>query len=64
MTLAEIYAEFTPGSKGFVRAVQAHCGLDLSNEEIERLAAECPRAEDFEDAWKNENWWKGSANAS
>lgn len=57
MTLEEIFREFTPGSVGFIKAVQTHCGMDISDSEIARLASECPTWWAFEDAWENETWW-------
>jgi hypothetical protein len=35
MDLQEIYEDLTPGSQGFVKAVQTWGGIDASNEEIE-----------------------------
>ena len=57
MTIAEIYAEYTPGSDGFAIAVRDHCGFDMSREEIKRLGAVANSAEEFEDQWKNDDWW-------
>ena len=52
MTLNEIYATYTIGSEGFVRAVEDNCGFEISREEIERLAAISPTAEDFQKNWE------------
>ncbi len=38
MTLAEIFAAYTAGSPGFVKAVSSHCGFDLSADECARIA--------------------------
>ena len=52
MTLNEIYNEYTIGSEGFVLAVESNCGFEISREEIERLAAISPTAEDFQKNWE------------
>ena len=52
MTLNEIYATYTIGSEGFIRAVEDNCGFEISREEIERLAAISPTAEDFQINWE------------
>jgi hypothetical protein len=62
MTLEEIFHEFTPGSVGFIKAVQTHAGMDITNSEIARLASECPDWWSFEDAWENETWWMDIVN--
>ena len=57
-TLAEIYTEYTPGSTGFCAAVQTQCdGYQLSDAEIERLAARCKTAAEFDAAWHSDTWW-------
>jgi hypothetical protein len=63
MTLNEIYSEFTPGSKGFARAVETRCaGFDLSREEIERIAGKAKTAEEFQNVWENKDWWTDANN--
>lgn len=57
MTLNDIYNEFTRGSNGFIKAVQSHCGLDISDAEIERIAAKAETAEEFTRIWENEDFW-------
>ena len=52
MTLNEIYNEYTIGSEGFVLAVESNCGFEISREEIERLAAISPTAEDLQKNWE------------
>ena len=58
MTLEQIYAEFTTGSRGFVDAVQTYCGLDVSDAEIERIASRATGAESFLDIWENDDSWR------
>jgi hypothetical protein len=62
MTLNDIYNEFTVGSNGFVKAFQTHCGYDLSNEEVERIAAKAPTAAEFDRIWANEDFWTDANN--
>ena len=62
MTLNEIYNEYTAGSNGFCKAVQTHCGLDVSNDEIERIASKAASAEQFMNIWENEDWWTDANN--
>lgn len=62
MTLAEIYNSFTPGSQGFVIAVETHCGFDISPTEIERIGDASKTAEAFQAAWENEDWWTDANN--
>lgn len=57
MTLAEIYSTYTIGSEGFCRAVETHCGYDLSREQIARIAERASTAEEFHHIWENEAWW-------
>jgi hypothetical protein len=61
MDLQEIYEDLTPGSQGFVKAVQTWGGIDASNEEIERIASRAKNADEFQDIWENEAWWKDGA---
>lgn len=62
MTIAEIYAEYTAGSTGFVIAVETHCGYDISRTEIARIAEAAKTAEEFERVWENEDWWTDENN--
>lgn len=62
MTLAQIYASFTPGSTGFVQAVSSHCGFGTSSEETRRIAEKAETAEEFERIWQNEDWWTDANN--
>jgi hypothetical protein len=57
MTLSEIYAEYTTGSHAFCIAVEAHCGLEISRDEIERIADQSETASDFMDTWENDDSW-------
>ena len=52
MTLNEIYATYTIGSEGLVRAGEDNCGFEISREEIERIASISPTAEDFQRNWE------------
>lgn len=56
MNITEIYNTFTIGSQGFVMAVVDHCGYELSNEQIEEIAAISETPEEFEENWKEGNY--------
>ncbi|NHN93849.1 hypothetical protein [Acetobacter sicerae] len=62
MTLNEIYSTFTVGSEGFVSAVEANCGFEISRTEIERISAVAPTAEAFESVWENSSAWTDESN--
>jgi hypothetical protein len=62
MTLNEIYDQYTPGSQGFVDAVETHCGFDISRSEIERIADKSPTAADFQRNWEGDDSWTDAAN--
>lgn len=62
MTLEDIYNEFTRGSNGFVKAVQTWGKMDLSNEEIERIAAKAETADEFHRIWENDDSWTDANN--
>jgi len=53
MTLQDIFDTFTAGSRGFIAAVQTHCGFDISDEEIKRIAEIAKDAAEFERIWKD-----------
>jgi len=53
MTLQDIFDTYTAGSPGFVAAVQTHCGFDISDEEIKRIAEIAKDAAEFEQIWNN-----------
>lgn len=57
MTIETIYEEFSRGSNGFVHAVQTHCGYDISDAEIERIAEKAETAAEFDRIWQNEDFW-------
>lgn len=57
MTLEQIYIEFTPGSRGFAKAVSSWCGYDMSWEEIERIGKRAATAEEFDRISSEEEWW-------
>ena len=63
MTIQQIYAAFTPGSKGFVKAVEAHCGYCASSTEIERIAAKTTDAAEFQTVWENDDSWTDANNS-
>lgn len=62
MTLDTIYRELTPGSWGFVKAVAAHCGFDISDDEIRRIAMRAESANQFMSIWDKEDWWTDANN--
>lgn len=51
------YQEYQLGSQRFVEYVEAHCGYDMSRDEIKRLGAKCATAEEFEHKWENDRDW-------
>jgi hypothetical protein len=55
--LNTIYNEFTIGSDGMIRAIQTHCGFNISNAEIERILQRAKTASEFEHLWENTDWW-------
>lgn len=59
MTLEQIFDQFTKGSTGFCAAVETHCGLNISRDEIERIASsgQVKNAADFMNVWENADWW-------
>jgi hypothetical protein len=62
MTLKEIYQQFTPGSLGFAKAVETHCGFNTTIDETKRIAERAKTAEEFEAIWQNEDWWTDANN--
>jgi hypothetical protein len=61
MTLHEIYDEYDPGSEGFCRAVETHCGYQMTREEIERIGDVAKTPEEFDRIWEDHGWWCDSA---
>lgn len=64
MTLADIYAKFTAGDRGFIAAVQSHCGFCCSDAEIERIADLATDAGDFQRIWENDDSWTDANNVA
>lgn len=62
MTLETIYDQFMRGSNGFVKAVQTWGHMDISDSEIERIAAKSETADDFRHIWENEDFWTDANN--
>ena len=62
MNIHEIYTTFSAGSRGFVMAVQSHCGFNASDDEIERIAELADTAEEFQSVWENDDSWTDSNN--
>lgn len=62
MTINEIYATYTTGSQGFCKAIEAHCGYNLSITEIKRIADKSPTAEEFQATWENDDSWTDENN--
>ncbi len=56
--LNTIYDEFTIGSKGMIRAIQTHCGLDISDAECARILHWAKTASEFERLFENADWWR------
>ena len=62
MTLAEIYDTYNIGSDGFCRAVETHCGFEISRKEIARIAKRAATPEEFEKIWYGADWWTNENN--
>ena len=62
MSIHEIYTTFSAGSRGFVSAVQSHCGFYASDAEIGRIAELADTAEEFQSVWENDDSWTDSNN--
>ena len=62
MDLEKIYTDYTPGSDGFAIAVEAHCGFEISRDEIKRIASKAETPEQFDAIWSNEDWWTDKKN--
>ena len=63
MALEEIYATFSTGSEGFIRAVETHCGFGISRDEIERIAEDAESPVEFELIYTNEDYWTDDKNS-
>lgn len=55
MELIEIYAEYTPGSAGFVSAVSQYCGFNTCEAIIEAIGEIATTADEFQSIWENGN---------
>lgn len=62
MTLEQIFADFTKGSQGFVKAVEMHCGFNASATEIARIADKSTDAQSFQAIWEGQDDWTDEAN--
>lgn len=62
MTFDQIAAEFTWNCQAFINAVQTHCGFDISDEEIDRIASTATTPVEFDKIWANEDWWTDENN--
>mgnify|MGYP003654870060 CR=1 FL=1 len=60
--LETIFADFRPGSQGFVQAVATNCGFEISDDEIRRIATKAKTAEEFQTIWENLAWWTDDHN--
>lgn len=58
-----IYAYYTVGSSGFVRAVQDYGGYDVTDIEIAAIASKARTAAEFQRIWENETWWYDATRA-
>ena len=58
MNIQTIYSTYQVGSNGFIRAIQDHCGYDVTDDEIARIADKAVTADQFQDVWENESWWQ------
>lgn len=56
--LNTIYDEFTIGSDGMIRAIQTHCGFDISDVECARILHWAKTASEFERLYENADWWR------
>lgn len=62
MTLEQIYNEMNRGSHGFCKAIETHCGFNISVEEIERIAQRARTAAEFQEIWENDDSWTDANN--
>ena len=51
------YEEFSVGSQGFCQYIATHSGLDMSHDEIERIANVAPNSSAFLRIWQDQTWW-------
>jgi hypothetical protein len=56
-TFDQIAAECRWGSEGFVRAVETYCNLQISREEIRRIAGSSTCPKEFMAIWHDGDWW-------
>lgn len=65
MNLTQIFANYTPGSTGFYKVVDTHCGFYRPEDEISRIAIKASQisddpqeqADEFSRIRENESWW-------
>lgn len=62
--LETIFADFRPGSQGFVQAVATNCGFEISDDEIRRISTRAETADQFQTIWENEDWWTDKNNSA
>lgn len=58
LSIEDIYCQFSRGSDGFCRAVETHCGFDITRAQIGRIAERARTADEFVHIWENSVWWK------
>jgi len=42
---------------GFIEEVHTHCGYELTDSEVERIAKVAKDADDFDSIWADQDWW-------
>ena len=57
MTLDEIFAAYTPGTREFHQAIRKHCDFDINDRELQRIANDVVTAEQFLIELEEETWW-------
>ena len=44
-------------SPAFIAEVQTHCGYDMTDSEVARIAEFSKDADDFDSIWSDQDWW-------
>ena len=51
------YKKFNTGSQGFCKYIATYSGMDISRDEIERIADVAPNSSAFLRIWSDSTWW-------
>ena len=55
------YENFSEGSQGFCQYIATYSGMDISHDEIERIANVAPNSSAFLRIWQDQTWWEDVA---